>query len=336
MMTPRQRILSAVEFKAPDKIPVIYHPSTAGLYVHGQKLIDLFNKYPPDNAITFDKIPSPPASAIDKNGAYHEFRVDEWGIEWEFLIFGIAGHPKRYPFTGWDNAADYHFPAYGPIDHEKMAGVRKNYFPVGGWVSIFEQLTKVQPMDDALVDLASEDPGIMRFLDRLTEFWLAEINKMIDAGIDAIQFGDDLGTQNAPIISPAMFRSIFKPRYETLIAPIHKAGRKVFFHSCGFLDGILDDLIGMGIDVLWPQSSIFDAHPSFLEKCQANKVALYIHPDRQYLIPLGSPAEIETAIKGYADRYHALGGGGIFHVEMENDAPFENVKALVESIHRWR
>ena len=65
-------------------------------------------------------------------------------------------------------------------------------------------------------------------------------------------------------------------------------------------------------------------------------MTMYIHPDRQYLIPNGSPAEIETAIKNYAETYHALGGGGIFYVEIENDAPFDNVKALIEAIHRWR
>jgi uroporphyrinogen-III decarboxylase len=207
---------------------------------------------------------------------------------------------------------------------------------VGGWVSIFEQLTKVQPIEEALMDLASEEPAMLRYLDRLVEFWLTEIERMMSAGIDAVQFGDDFGTQDAPIISPAMFRKIFKRHYETLFAPVHKAGGKVFFHSCGHLDEILDELIDLGIDVLWPQSAIFDANPSFLEKCQKNKVALYVHPDRQYLIPLGSPKEIETTIKRYADRYHALGGGGIFHVEMENDAPFENVKALIEAIDRWR
>jgi hypothetical protein len=329
-------MLSAIEFKGPDKIPVIYHPSTAGLYVHGKKLVDLFNAYPPDNAITFDTVPSPPASAIDKNGTYHEFRVDEWGTEWEYLIFGVAGHPHKYPFNGWDNAGDYRFPTFAPIDLEKLAAARKNHYMVGGWVSIFEQLTKVQPIEEALMDLASEEPAMLRYLDRLVEFWLTEIERMMSAGIDAVQFGDDFGTQDAPIISPAMFRKIFKRHYETLFAPVHKAGGKVFFHSCGHLDEILDELIDLGIDVLWPQSAIFDANPSFLEKCQKNKVALYVHPDRQYLIPLGSPKEIETTIKRYADRYHALGGGGIFHVEMENDAPFENVKALIEAIDRWR
>ncbi len=124
--------------------------------------------------------------------------------------------------------------------------------------------------------------------------------------------------------------------YERLMAPIHAAGRKVFFHSCGFLNGVIDDLLDLGINGLWPQIGLFERDSGLFEKCIANKVAIYIHPDRQALIPNGSPAEIDAAIRRYAETYRAEGGGGIFYVEIENDAPFENVKALIESIDKWR
>jgi hypothetical protein len=65
-------------------------------------------------------------------------------------------------------------------------------------------------------------------------------------------------------------------------------------------------------------------------------MSIHIHPDRQRLIPLGTPDEIRQAIRAYAERYHALGGGGFFYVEVENDAPFENVEALVTAIEEFR
>jgi len=126
------------------------------------------------------------------------------------------------------------------------------------------------------------------------------------------------------------------PRYARLMTPIQEANRKVFFHSCGFLEGTLDALIDLGIDGLWPQIGFFEANPGLFEKCARNKVTLYLHPDRQYLVPRGTQTEIEATIKAYAKQYHARQGGGIFYVEIENDAPFENVKALVEAIDRFR
>ncbi len=329
-------MLAAFEFNAPDKIPVVYHPSPAGLHVHGEKLLSLFNECPPDNPITFDTIPSPPADTVDDAGRYHEVRVDEWGTEWEYLTFGIHGHPKAYPFETWEEAGDYQFPSLPSIDRAELSRQRKEYLLFSGWISIFERLHALRPMDQVLMDVLAGEPTLLHFLDRLVDYWLDAIDAMIDAGIDVIMFGDDWGTQDAPFIAPALFQSIFKPRYERLMAPIRKAGRKVFFHSCGFLGGMLDDLLDLDIDGLWPQITLFESHPSFLEKCRRHNVAIYIHPDRQYLIPRGSPVEIEATIKRYAERYHAMQGGGIFYVEIENDAPFQNARALIESIHTWR
>ncbi|NOX65955.1 MAG: hypothetical protein GXO85_09205 [Chlorobi bacterium] len=332
----RQRMLDAFEFNNPDKIPVVYHPSTAGLYVHGKKLLDLFNEYPPDNPITFGTIPSPPAGTIDSNGRYHEFKIDEWGTEWEYLIYGIWGHPKKYPFKNWDEAVDYQFPSLPAIDSAVLAEQQKEYLVFSGWISIFEKLHALRPLDELLMDILTEEPALLKFIDRLAEYWLEEIHRMLDAGVDVIMFGDDWGTQNNHIIAPELFQSIFKPHYKRLMEPIHKAGKKVFFHICGFLGSTFDDLIDLNIDGIWPQINLFESNPAYIEKCREHKVVMYIHPDRQYLIPNGSPKEIDTAIKRYAEKYHTLGGGGIFYIEIENDAPFENIKALIESVHKWR
>lgn len=66
----------------------------------------------------------------------------------------------------------------------------------------------------------------------------------------------------------------------------------------------------------------------------------YSGPDRIPVVYHPSPAGLyvhgQKLLDWYADRYHRLGGGGIFYIEMENDAPFENVRALIEAIHRYR
>lgn len=339
----RQRMLDAFHFSHPDKIPVVYHPSTAGLYVHGHKLLDLFNAYPPDNPITFDRLPAPPPGTVDAHGRYHERSTDAWGTEWEYLIFGVAGHPKTYPFDSWEAAADYAFPPRPSADPQAfavqkrtVAEQREHYLVMKGGISIFERLHALRPIDEVLMDLVVEDRYLMPFLDRLVDDWLATIDDLIALGTDVISFGDDWGTQTAPLISPALFRRVFAPRYRRLFEPVKRAGCKVFFHSCGYLGPIFDDLLALGIDGLWPQIGLYEQIPNAVEKCREHRVAIYIHPDRQRLIPLGTPEEIEATIRGYAERYHALSGGGIFYIEMENDAPFENVKALIEAVHTYR
>jgi len=120
------------------------------------------------------------------------------------------------------------------------------------------------------------------------------------------------------------------------MAPVKAAGRRVFFHTCGFLGGIFDELLDLGIDGMWPQIGLFDSDSRYAEMCRERKIAIYVHPDRQRLIPFGTPQEIDAAIRAYAEKYRRMNGGGIFHVEMENDAPWENVEALVRAIDRYR
>ena len=233
-MNSRQRMLDAIEFNNPDKIPVIYHPSPAGLYTHGEKLLDLFNQYPPDNIVTLDTIPAPSQGTIAENGSYRETQKDEWGTEWDFRIFGIQGHPKGYPFGSWEEAADYSFPSISSLMPEDPGDLRNEFPVISGWISLFEKLNALRPMDEVLMDFAMENQVLLHFLDRLVDYWMDTVQILLDRDTDIIMFGDDWGTQSAPFFSPELFRRVFKPRYDRLMAPIRKAGKKIFFHCCGF------------------------------------------------------------------------------------------------------
>ena len=341
-MNARERMLAAFEYTGPDRIPVVYHPSPAGLHLHGRKLLDLFNHYPPDNPVTFDAIPGPPDDAVDEEGRYYELRKDDWGILWEYRIYGLWGHPKAYPFEGWAAASQYRFPDLPAIgsprferDRRVVAEESRDYLVFRGGASIFERLHDLQPMDQVLADLAAGDADMLVFLDRLTEHWQHHVQYWLAAGAEVISFGDDWGTQTAQIVSTDMFRRIFKPLYARLMEPVREAGRRIFFHTCGHLGDLLYELFDLGVDGLWPQINQYD-EVALARECRDRGVAIYIHPDRQRLVPLGTPAEIEAKMAEYAQRYRRLGGGGIFYIEIENDAPFENVKALIESVDRHR
>ncbi|MEE4311483.1 MAG: uroporphyrinogen decarboxylase family protein [candidate division KSB1 bacterium] len=336
-MTHRQRMIAAFNFEHPDKIPVVYHPSPAGLHTHGVKLLDLFRAYPPDNPITFDGIPVPSEGAVKPDGSYREIKKDEWGTVWKHNIFGVHGHPIEYPFKNWKQAQDYEFPPFEHlINSEDILKQRNDFLVFEGWISLFEKLCSLRPMDDVLIGLYTRDADLLAFLDRMVEYWSSMIERLIEADVDVIVFGDDWGTQSSTIISPELFREIYKPRYATLMKPVKSAGKRIFFHSCGYLGHVLDDLLDLGINGLWPQIGQMENREDFLDLCVKNKLLIYIHPDRQQLIPRGTPDEIDSAIRNYAKRYHDIGGGAVFYIEIENDAPFKNVEALVKAVHRYR
>ncbi len=80
--------------------------------------------------------------------------------------------------------------------------------------------------DQFLIDLVENPTKVEALLDRLTEMHIANLEKFLDAiegYVQIIQMGDDLGTQQAPVISPRMYRRFFKPRHRLIYERVKTA-----------------------------------------------------------------------------------------------------------------
>jgi hypothetical protein len=96
---PRERVQAALAFRAPDVIPLQIFAVPGGLHEHGQNLLDLVRRCGHDFGPFDDlRLPEPPPAAdFDPDGAYHAVRTNEWGVTWEYRIFGVWGHPLTRP-----------------------------------------------------------------------------------------------------------------------------------------------------------------------------------------------------------------------------------------------
>jgi uroporphyrinogen decarboxylase len=110
--------------------------------------------------------------------------------------------------------------------------------------------------DNFLALLAAEPQRAHAFLDRLTQLHLENLERflrLVGPYIDIIVFGDDLGMQGGPQISPRMYREFFKPRHATMWQRAKQlANVKVMLHSCGSIRALLGDLIEAGLDAVNP------------------------------------------------------------------------------------
>jgi uroporphyrinogen decarboxylase len=69
-------------------------------------------------------------------------------------------------------------------------------------------------------------------------------------GFHGIHFADDWGTQSGMMISPGLWRELFKPRYALQFALAHDLGLHVWYHCCGDFVSIMEDLSEIGADLL--------------------------------------------------------------------------------------
>jgi len=100
------------------------------------------------------------------------------------------------------------------------------------------------------MDLATQPDGFRALFDKIHQFNLKELELWAGTDVDALFFMDDWGMQKSLLISPAMWRDIFKPLYGEYIDIAHNNGKKIFMHSDGYIPDIIPDLIELGLDAL--------------------------------------------------------------------------------------
>jgi uroporphyrinogen decarboxylase len=153
--------------------------------------------------------------------------------------------------------------------------------------------------------------------------------------IDVVLFGDDLGMQTGPLISPAMYREFFKPRHRQLWSRAKELAEvKVMLHSCGGIRELLPDLIEAGLDAVNPvQTSCAGMDPAELKREFGADLVLWGGGcDTQEVLPYGAPEEVRRHVR---ERVRLLNpGGGFVFQQVHNilaNVPVENVVAMLEA-----
>jgi uroporphyrinogen-III decarboxylase len=148
---------------------------------------------------------------------------------------------------------------------------------------------------------------VAALLRRIEDLLAETIAQYARAGVDAVMFPEDWGTQNALMIHPATWRAAFKPGFERLCAVAHDHDIKVFMHSCGKITTIIPDLIDAGIDLLQfdqPTLHGIDTLATF-----ARKVTFWCPVDIQKTLQTRDPGKIRAEAREMIDK---LGCGGGF------------------------
>ena len=196
---------------------------------------------------------------------------------------------------------------------------------------------------DNFLRLLAEDPKtVHRLLDVLVEIHLQNLEKFLGAVgpyIDIILFGDDLGMQSGPQISPKMYREMLKPRHQRLWQRAKElANVKVMLHCCGGIRPLLDDLIDAGLDTTNPiQTSCKGMEPAGLKRDFGGRLCFWGGGgDTQTILPTATPAEVRRHVRERLEIF-APGGGFVFQ-QIHNilaNVPPENIVAMFDAVREF-
>ena len=337
-MTSRERLLAAIEFTGPDRCPIHHYIFPGALWRHGQKLLDLVEKYPDDFGNEHVKRNlNAPRDEGEGSEDIVEWQ-DAWGTVWRRLRGYTSGEVLRPAIPDWDAWPMYEFPPHPAESHyeqfaAQVAERHPEEFMCGGGGGFFQLMQHLRGPANYFTDLAEDNEGVQELADRMVEHNLYSIRRYLKAGVDCIRFGDDWGAQNRLLIHPDMWRRFFKPRYARMFEPIRDAGVHVWFHTDGWIMEIIEDLIEIGVTILNPQHDCMGTRR--VGEIVGGRVCIRTDIDRQWVIPFGTPEGIREAVKEAIEVFGNFNGGCLLHGEVGPDVPFENIEALYSAFYEY-
>jgi len=351
-VTPRERVLTALLRKIPDRVPKTmslcpsqlarFQRETGGTdpaRYFGLEVRDVAPLHPRRSEALEPYVRDYPQGA----------RVDEWGIGWlrgsehhfERILHPLQGVRSveeivQYPLP--DLAAPELFAGFGALVdsvHEEGLAAIAPCTPVGG--TVFWPAYKLRGMEALMVDFMVAPELAEVLLDRVTDVSCRLAARMAGFDIDVLWLADDFGTQRALMMKPELWRKWFKKRLLAVIEAAKSINDNVIvaFHSDGKIDDIIPDLVDIGIDVLNPlQPEVMDV--AAIKREYGGYLAFWGGIGTQTTLPFGSPADVRQAVTELIATVGA--GGGLLaaptHV-IEPEVPWANILAFVEAVEEY-
>jgi uroporphyrinogen decarboxylase len=276
-------------------------------------------------------------------GCHIRKAANEFNTYYEFFDFPLASAEsvddvKRHSWPDldwWDYSA---IPQ--AIEAANRKGPRAIMFFAGG---TFETPWYLRGFETLLMDLYERPDLAAAICGRVEEYYRARALRVIEAGgglVDIIGSGGDLGAERGMLLSPALWRERIKPFSAGLITTFKRMGLKTFYHSCGSIVPVIDDLIEIGLDILDPiQVSAAGMDPAVLADRFADRLSFNGAIDEVRLLPHATADEVYRETTRMID---ILGRHGGYIVspshQVQGDTPPENIVAVFNAArdYRWK
>lgn len=269
---------------------------------------------------------------------------------------GIAGDDfsdleEILSYTIWTGVA--HPGAHLPLDQDGLAEMTRRARMLrrstdraiiglfGG--NMFEIPQMLYRMDNYLLYIGLYPEAILRLSEKLCEVHLKSLEKWINAVgpyIDIVLFGDDLGGQQGPLISPEMYSRFYQPFHKKIWARARElADVKVMLHCCGGVRPLLSGLINAGLDAINPvQINAAGMNANHLKQEYGRDLTFWGGGcDTRDILPNSKPEEVAAHVR---EQVQALSqGGGFVFQQVHNilaDVPSENIVAMYDAVRTFQ
>lgn len=325
-------VIKTLEFDSPNQIPIQLW-DLPWAEIHYPNELEYIRKKFPNDLISAPELLS---KAIKTKGSEYKIGeyVDEWGCKFENKQVGIIGEVKNPLIKTWDKVDDVHIPhEFLSLEYEKINSFcqrNSGKFIISPCCARpFERVQFLRGSENIYMDFYESKDKIENLLKTIHDFNCKRLESWAKTNVDALFIMDDWGAQNSLLISPDMWKDIFKPFYQEYADIAHKNNKYIFMHSDGNILSIIPDLIEIGIDAL--NSQIFAMQINNLSQFKG-QITFWGEIDRQNILPSFNKEQVENVIHEIFDELYS-NGGIIGQLEFGPGAKPENVYTAFE---KWK
>jgi len=357
-MTPRERVMAALNHQEPDRVPIDLGQATGDGITLGAYCNLLRHLGMDANRIQV-KDRRGQTARVDEE-VLQRFRVDvrgmglgppenwkdiwlddhtyqdEWGVVRTMpagsLYYDLVRAPlaEHVTLTAIER---YRWP--DPTDPGRYRGLREKARQLHRKTeyaivlelncSFFLRCCELRGWENFYMDLVENVPFAEALMDRFLEIRLAIAGRALQEAADNIDIvmvtSDDLGMTDRPLVSPTLYRSLIKPRQQRTFDFFRaRTGAKLYCHSDGAIYPLIPDLIEIGVDALNPieVSAVGMGDTRKLKEEFGEQLTFWGAIDTRRVLPFGTTEEVREEVRR---RIHDLGPGGGYVV-----SPVHNIQ----------
>ncbi|HEY3311627.1 MAG TPA: uroporphyrinogen decarboxylase family protein [Anaerolineales bacterium] len=333
--TSRELVYQALKFESPARVPrdLWLLPWASNHYPRQVEEIQCL--FPSDFVIP----PAPYRPSSDRQGDPYVVGsyIDEWGCTFSNVQAGVHGE-VRHPLV--KELADWRLvqPPYETLPSDwESAREQVNRFCAqtdqftywGACPRPWERYQFIRGSFNTYKDIYRREAGFTSLLGLIQDYYLKELEFWCSTDVDAVNFMDDWGAQHRMLISPQVWREVFKPLYHEYCEMAHAHGKFIFMHSDGYILDIIPDLVEIGVDAL--NSQLFCMDMRQVAERGRGRITFWGEIDRQHVLP-ESPEKARAAVRQVAQHLYDPRGGVIAQLEF---GPGGNPQAVLAAYDEW-
>ncbi|MBA3013267.1 MAG: hypothetical protein KKF12_15990 [Proteobacteria bacterium] len=317
-MNGKQRILTALAVKQADRVPLYIHGiNEAPIIGIGRHITDGLPGVKDFRKMTdsekFKVLDTlfliHETYGVDGFTAFeigHEINLDdghvqdEFGVTYALSDFGLPvakGHPIKEP----QDLTRYTPPVPDrghllllDLARDRFKGEKALFWLMRG---TFVRCWRLMGMENLMLKMF-DDPQFVHQVARMTlDYNLAQLDLLVEAGLDVLVIEDDIADKNFPLIAPDQFLEFVNFYNRQIVEAAHKKGLKVVRHSDGNLWPLLDILLDSGYDGLNPLEPQAGMDMARVKAYCGDRICLLGNIDCIDLLPNGTCGQVDEAVR---------------------------------------